>query len=410
MPERRPLRVLVFDLLCVVPYYTGYLCRALREEDAGAARTSVTLASVTYHLDPEWFNRVGVANHAALDGPRWFRPPHHLVRKVWKFGEYFVNLTACAGGLVFRRPDILHVQFFELMLHGLPFELWLMRLARKLGIRIVYTAHDVMPHDGGQVNEETLRRAYHLCHAVIAHDTSAQERLIRDFGVQAASIQVIPHGPLFDEPPGTREQERRRLGVAADTCVVLYHGILRSYKGIPFLLDAWKEVQSRKPNALLRIAGTGSLALRDEVRQKVKELGLEQAVCLDLRFLTVQELRDALDASDVLVYPYREITTSGALMTGINYGKALVATRLPAFEQMLRDEDNALLVAYPDVPALAGALMRLIDDRPLRQRLGHAPRQADRQPVGWPEIARRTLNCYEAVVKGSGSSDPACPD
>ena len=70
-------------------------------------------------------------------------------------------------------------------------------------------------------------------------------------------------------------------------------------------------------------------------------------------------MADLYQDAEILVYPYGEVTTSGALMTGIGYGKAIVATRLPAFEQLLHDGENALLVAYGDTPVrsidLAGA-------------------------------------------------------
>ena len=392
MPKRRP-RILMFDLLCVVPYYTGYLCRALQQRGV-----DVTLASVTYHLDPDWFNRIGVRSRAAVDSPRWFRPSHHLFRKVWTLAEYLVNLSACALELIARRPDVLHVQFIELILHGLPFEIWLLRLGRRLRIPIVYTVHDLVPHDGDPVNRQTLRRVYHLCDALIVHDRTAGRHLTEDFGIAAERIHFVPHGPLFDEPPGTREQERRRVNVAADTCVVLCQGILRSYKGIPFLLDAWREVCRHNPNALLWIAGTGAPDQVAEVTQKVADLGLTRQVRLEMRFLSVKELQNALDAADVLVYPYREITASGALMTGINYGKALVATRLPAFEAILKHEENALLVPYGDVPGLASVLTCLIADPLLRKRLGQALQRAEAQPTRWPEIAQLTLDCYEALA------------
>ena len=104
-----------------------------------------------------------------------------------------------------------------------------------------------------------------------------------------------------------------------------------------------------------------------------------------------------LDA-DVLVYPYGEVTTSGALMTGIGHGKAIVATRLPAFEQLLHNEENALLVNYGDVDALASILLRLIKDEPLRLRLGKSAKESHAKGYQWTDIASQTFDCYKSAL------------
>ena len=168
---------------------------------------------------------------------------------------------------------------------------------------------------------------------------------------------------------------------------------------MPFLLDAWKLVMEAQPRAILRIAGTGDDTVVDEIRRKVAELGLEKSVLLDLRFLTVDEVEDCLDAADILVYPYREITTSGALLTGVNYAKAVVATRQPAFDLLLQNEHNALLVPYGHAEALAESLVRLIADPALRYELGARLAKAEFRAVGWNHIAEETRAYYQTLGK-----------
>ena len=83
-------------------------------------------------------------------------------------------------------------------------------------------------------------------------------------------------------------------------------------------------------------------------------------------------------------------------MTGVVRGAAIVATRLRAFEQLLRHEENALLVPYGDADGLAASLIRLIEDESLREALGGRLRQA---PIPrWDDIARRTCECYRTVA------------
>lgn len=386
------MQAIILDLLSIVPYYTGYLSRDLQRNGV-----DVRLESVTYHLDPGWFRSIGVPNSPTLDTARWFRPESAAIRQPLKLAEYLFNLLMLALRLLVLRPDVLHVQFLPLVPRGLPFELWLMKLARMLGVRIVYTVHNVLPHDSSPALKDRYRQIYGFADALIAHDEHARKRLGDEFGIAPGKVRVIPHGPLFDEPPvaGSAQRERERLGIAADACIVVTQGIIRPYKGVPFLLDAWKKVAAAHPTAVLRIVGTGDDEILDGIRKRVQELGLEKSVMLDLRFLTVDEVRTCLDAADVLAYPYKDITTSGALLTGVNYGKAVVATALPAFELLLENERNALLVKYGDVDALAHALERLIAERGLRERLGQTLKQAEFRSTGWREIAAATRECYE---------------
>jgi len=384
----------MLDLLSIVPYYTGYLCHALVKESV-----NVRLAAVTYHLDRTWFQRVGIETHPGLsDITRWINLRPAALRQAVKFAECLLNLFAQALRMAIMPPDVLHVQFLPLVQKGLPFELWLLGWARLAGIRIVYTVHNVLPHDSGPAVRRVYKRIYtQLADTLIAHDAPTKARLETEFGVPAAKIRVIPHGPMFGErSPERSRRERERLGLAQDVCIVACQGILRPYKGVPFLLDAWKLVMAQKPEAVLRIAGTGDQAVMDEIRRKVDELGLMDSVVLDLRFLSVNEVEDCLDSADILAYPYREITTSGALLTGVNYAKAVVATRQPAFDLLLDDEQNALLVPYGNEAALAGALLRLIGDPALRHRLGANLAKSEFQTVGWAQIAADTRECYAA--------------
>jgi len=390
----RGLQVYMMDLLSYVPYYTGHLSAALSRLEA----LRVTLGSITYSYDPAFFRRHGVRNQpGVLDVTyRLVKIPAGL-RRAAKLVESLLNLAALAGRLCVSRPDVLHVQFIPLTDYGLPFEIWLLALARRLGINVVYTVHNVLPQDTGERCRRTYRRIYGLADRLICHDSAAAARLAGEFAVAPERISIIPHGPLFHPAPGTSPQAaRRRLAFHEDECVVLWQGIVRPYKGVSFLLDAWRQVANHQRGARLAIVGTGDEDQVCAVRQKARKVASQ--VRLELRFVRIDELMDYYSAADVLVYPYSEITTSGALMTGVVYGKAVVATTLPAFEETLRHGETALLVPYGDVNALAAALIRLIGDPTLRKALGARLRESQAGLPRWDEIAKRTYECYRAAL------------
>jgi glycosyltransferase involved in cell wall biosynthesis len=386
----------MLDLLSIVPYYTGHLCASLKP--AGAVE--VTLASITYHHDPEFFRRQGIHNDP---GPfdlasrlRWVPAP---ARRLLKLSEYLINMAALLIRFSMTKPDVLHVQFLPLASYGLPLEKWLLRFARARGIKVVYTVHNVLPQDSRERHREMYRQIYQLADRLVCHDFRAASRLAREFAVEQKRISIIPHGPLFEGQTKTApRQARARLGFGDDECVVLWQGIVRPYKGVSFLLKAWQEVCGANPRARLAVVGTGDSDLLHMVEEEVTALGIRSRVRLELRFVPVQELADFYQAADVLVYPYSEITTSGALMTGVVHGKAVVATALPAFEDMLRHDETALLVRYGDVDGLAATLLRLIGDSELRQALGTRLRESQAGFPRWDDIARRTCECYQAAV------------
>ena len=400
----RRLKVFVMDLWCYVPYYDGYLCKGLRNENV-----DVTVGAISYHRDCGHFARHGLRNDPGLVdivARLNIRNPH--LRRILKFIEFFINSAALVIRFALAPPDILHVQYIPLIEQGLPFEFWFMEYAKKLGIKLVYTVHNALPLDVGKNLTETYRRIYRLPDALICHNQSTRTRLVEQLGVEPERIWLIPHGPMFhDSQVRTKEEARARLGYSTE-CVVLWQGIVMPYKGLDFLLDAWRKVQSSGLNCRLVIAGTGEGRWLRGIEEKVRTLGIEASVQLVLRFLPVEDVSLHYQAADIVVYPYKEISTSGALMTGVAFRKTLVATDLPSFAEVLRDGENAALVRYGDVEGLAGALERLIQDAAKRERLAAGLAGAGALHDPWAPIARETRNRYEALLEVPGSlGDPA---
>lgn len=390
----RRLKVFVMDLWCYVPYYDGYLCKSLRDEDV-----DVTVGAITYHRDRGHFTRHGLRNDPGLvDIVAGLNIRNPRLRQILKFVEFVINSVALMIRFAIAPPDILHVQYIPLVEKGLPFEHWFMQYAKWRGIKIVYTVHDVLPHDTGDRLRDAFRSIYQLADALICQNETARKQLITEFGVETHRIWLIPHGPMFhDNQNVTKPQARTRLGYTPDECVVLWQGIVLPYKGVDFLLDAWQRIQARGAKARLVIAGTGEQKWLDGITQKVRALGLEASVELKLRFLTVEEVALHYQAADIVVYPYREISTSGALMTGVSYRKPLIATNLPSFREILRDGEDSALVEYGDVEGLAGIIDRLIQNPSERDRLSAGLASASAAPDSWAPIARETLECYESL-------------
>ena len=189
----------------------------------------------------------------------------------------------------------------------------------------------------------------------------------------------------------------RSVGVDPGKTLVLWQGIIFPYKGIDLLLDAWQKVEANNEDACLVIAGTGAPELLTQIRDQTKRLELER-VHLHFHFITTEELVALYRAANIVVYPYRAITTSGALATGLALGKAIVASDLPVFRELLRDKENALLVDSKIPDELAEALIELTKDCDLREKLANSVRGMNFGDETWMAIAKRTVQVYDRAL------------
>jgi len=386
------LRVFMMDMLSVVAYYDAHLCRALK-----SVGLDVRLGAITYHLDRDCFRRLGIRNNPGpIDVVGKFKLSA-TIRRILKVAETFLNMMALAARFTCSTPDVVHVQYLPLLERKMPFELWFLRYLRLLGSSLVFTVHDVLPHDTGEKFAGEFRMAYRMMDALICHSEAAKDQLLSQFSIAADHVHVIPHGPFFFDGPAPQVSIRSAPS-QSDDCVVLCQGMVRPYKGIEFLLDAWAELRRGGTKARLVIAGTGESVFLSGLREKVRALGLEDTVELYFEFLSLTKMTLLYKKADIIVYPYKAITTSGALMTGITQRKAIVATTLPAFCELLEHEKNALLCAYGDTAGFASALARLIANPALREQLGKEAAKLSYGCRTWQQIASDTKNCYLSAL------------
>jgi glycosyltransferase involved in cell wall biosynthesis len=390
----------MMDLWATVPYYTAYLSKALLKEDV-----DLQVGSISYYLDPGCFRSRGIkVDPGLLNVVGRFNMPR-LPRRVLKLMESLVNLAALTLRFLFSPPDVVHVQFLPMLTSRVPLDVWFVEFCRWRGAKIVLTVHDLLPHDTGEAHKAAFAKLYAGVHAMICHSDSIRARLGAEFSVPAEKVSVIPHGPFFyDLAPGDSGDVLRDFELDPAQLLVLWQGIIFPYKGIDLLLRAWQQVEAKCGNACLVIAGTGAPDLLEQIRAQVAELELKR-VKLHFRFISTEELVALYRAADVVVYPYRAITTSGALATGLALGKTIVATDLPVFRELLTNRENALLVPPLDTDGLGGALVELAQDAALRERLAEQVRAMNFGDASWLSIADKTVAVYEeASGKGSAVS------
>jgi len=260
----------------------------------------------------------------------------------------------------------------------------------------VVTLHYPLPQPGERRKLERQRRYLRAFDAVVAHTESAADRLRGEVGLDPARVEVIPHGPLDYL---TNLADPKPLPVeltGASQPVILFFGLLRPYKGIDTLLEAFAQVEG----AELWIAGMPRMSIEPLRRLADRAPG---RVRILPRFISDPEIPALMHKADVLALPYRDIEQSGVLNTGLAFAKPMVLGDVGGFAEFARAHGAARLVPPGDAAALAAVLNELVADPAERERLSQAARKAVESDFGWDAIAARTIALYERLGARPGA-------
>ena len=202
-------------------------------------------------------------------------------------------------------------------------------------------------------------------------------------------VHVIPHGAFEHLTRQPREEPLPAELAAVDRPVVLYFGVIRPYKGVDVLVEAFRQVE----DAELWVVGR-PLEVSMEHLRRLAPAGRVRFVD---RYVSDQELPALFRRADVLVLPHRSVDVSGVLFAGLAFGKAMVLSGVGGFREIAEEHGVAALVPPEDPDALAAAIARLLSDHGERHRLEGRASAAAAGPFSWERIAERTASLYEQV-------------
>jgi glycosyltransferase involved in cell wall biosynthesis len=300
-------------------------------------------------------------------------------RRALKAAEHLPDMLRLRGAL---DADVVHYQW--LTMPALDAHLLPPRRPR------VLTAHYVLPPQPSRRNLATARRTFGRMDAVVAHSEHGATRLREEAGLDPARVRVIPHG-AFDYL--TRLPEEKPLAPelqGAEGPVILFFGLLRPYKGIDTLLEAFREVRG----AELWIVGNPRMDL--EPLRRLAE-GVPGNVRFLTRFVEDAEIPAIFRRAGVVILPYRDAEHSGVLYTGLAFGKPMVLSAVGGFPEVAAT-GAARLVPPEDPAALASALNELVADPAARERLARSASEAAAGPYSWDAVAAQTLALYRELT------------
>jgi D-inositol-3-phosphate glycosyltransferase len=329
----------------------------------------------------------------------------NFAEKLSKLLVYYAKLMRYVAR---SKPKVLHIlwnnkfEFFDRTI--------LMLYYTVLGKKIALTAHNVnqarRDAKDSWLNRTTLKIQYRLCDHIFVHTQKMKDELRQDFDVAENAVTVIRHpiNNAFPDTELTPSEAKQRLGLKNDEKVILFFGRIRPYKGIEYLLDAFRLLPiDQQANYRLIVAGEpkkGSEEYLHEIRESIKRDFNQGQVILRIQFIPDEEMELYLKGADVLVLPYKEIFQSGVLFLAYSFGLPVVATDVGSFREEIVEGSTGFLCKPGDPAELAKAIERYFASdlyKNLKVRRRELKDYADANH-SWHAVAELTRNAYAKML------------
>ncbi len=257
---------------------------------------------------------------------------------------------------------------------------------------LVFTAHDLLPREPRPGQLRAHRRLLNQMEAIIVHSEYGRRTLVEGTRIDEGKVHVIRHGAfthLTELPEQPLPDELPDRGMP----VVLCFGLLRPYKGLEVLLEAWPGCGDAELWIVGRPLGVDAGALAAAAPPGVRILP---------RFVSDGEQAALFRRADLVALPYlrtERFDFSGVLATALAFAKATVVSDIGGFGEVAA-AGAARLVEPGDPGALAATIRELLEDERQRRLLAAAALQAATGEWSWDAVAGRTLELYGTILRG----------
>lgn len=250
-----------------------------------------------------------------------------------------------------QKPDYIHFdwivsyyyrRFLTLTILSIPlFFLQILFVRYILQIKIVWSFHNILPHDlpFPKIHFCSQKFLIKHCYLVRVFSETCKSIISEKYGYPKHKIKIIPEGSFDTYYPNdiTKQQARNDLGIPENSSVLLYFGLIKPYKGIIELIEVFNKIKASK--CYLVIAGK---VMDPEYGKKIEHLCNESILIFD-EFIPKNEVQTYFQAGDIVVLPFKKIENSGSVILAMGFSKPIVTLRSGAVEDRLKHSQSALL-------------------------------------------------------------------
>jgi glycosyltransferase involved in cell wall biosynthesis len=262
---------------------------------------------------------------------------------------------------------------------------------RFLQIKIVWEMHNIVPHEGNASERVLSRWFYEQVDAVIFH---SQDDIIRSKKMLQSSVDkrhiVIPHGHFHQAYENTLSKKEARgiLNIPLNRRVLLCFGILRNYRGYEYLIEATRDMTGVD---LLVVGRKHDRAVYDDLIKTQKQMPHLRVIT---GWIPDHEVQIYFNASDIVVLPYTEITTSGVTLLAYAFSKPVISTDVGGMKEVVNEKTGIL------VPHRNGEALRCAIDKMFAmdyEALGKNAREYAEKECSWEANAKKIKTLYESI-------------
>lgn len=234
-------------------------------------------------------------------------------------------------------------------------------LKSSLKKKIVYLTENVISHEANKTDKMLTRLALNNARCFLALSNAVEKHLQSMFDKKVFRSEL----PIYDfyshgDKQAQSRQAKTSLGFDAGDTVFLFFGLVRRYKGLDLLLEAFGNLAKERKGIKLLVVGE---FYEDDkpYTDIVKNHGMEDKVVIENRYVPNEEVEKYLLASDVAVLPYRSATQSGVLNVAYGFYKPAIVTNVGELGSLVEEGTTGIVVPEPSVAAIQDGMQKFLE-------------------------------------------------
>lgn len=375
-----------------------------------------------YYIDPQSYNNLSMYDYSLLQGINDFElyyyhneqydcplMNHIFHRNVFVYSSkrgklsktisYCKSMASIFKDVIKEHPDIVHIQWLRLWILDFLFAVFL----RAFGVKLVFTAHNTLPHDPHIGDNFLYKLYYRVTSAIIVHTQRTKLEISSEFGICPEKIHVIPHGMLESDVCNDVvlkrcEELKKQLNINSNDIVFSCLGYQYEYKGIGLVADAWAcdKMLFDNTNVHLLVVGKNR-NVNPMVFNKVKDFA--NVFVFDGQLSSV-DFDAYLMLSSVILLPYISISQSGLMFSALSNNIPILVSDVGGLTDPLYYANVGWNLGEPTTENVRKYLLYLISHKEEIDNIHQDVQAFDKikEVYSWNKISTATSQLYMRLL------------
>ena len=303
--------------------------------------------------------------------------------------EYIKGYKRVIKEIKGSKYDIVHINWML----SYKLDILFLKRIKKYCNKIVYTAHNVLPHVNGDDYKKDLKKIYQIVDDIILHGEEVKKEFIKEFPEYGKKIYVQKHGCILQDPNSIDYKvlpEKIRAEIVKGKVIILSCGAVFPNKGTDRLVRIWLDKFS-EVEAFLIAGGRQNSDYPELNRLKPLIAETPNAYYFD-GFIDDDVMNALFSCCSVVFLPYRHASMSGIIFSAAQYAKPIACTDVGAFREYLENGEDSIVFPNTDA-AIEEAIgniinMQISDLRDMGERL----KRNIQEKCDWSNICAGIVN------------------